>query len=71
MQSDGIQYECYKSKGVTGSNYSVASGYSHWTRSVRPRSSTSFHYVASGGICYSYSARTRFMSSPLSASDLF
>lgn len=33
MQSDGLQYECYKSKGVTGSNYSGASGYSHWTRS--------------------------------------
>lgn len=50
MQSDGIQYECYKSKGVTRSNYSGASGYSHWTRSVRPRSSTSFRYVQSGGI---------------------
>ena len=55
MQSDGIQYECYKSKGVTRSNYSGASGYSHWTRSVRPRSSTSFRYVQSGGICYSSS----------------
>ena len=60
MQSDGIQYECYKSKGVTGSNYSGASGYSHWTRSVRPRSSTSFRYVQSGGICYSYSATDSF-----------
>ena len=60
IQSDGIQYECYKSKGVTGSNYSGASGYSHWTRSVRPRSSTSFRYVQSGGICYSYSATDSF-----------
>lgn len=60
MQSDGIQYECYKSKGVTGSNYSGASGYSHWTRSVRTRSSTSFRYVQSGGICYSYSATDSF-----------
>lgn len=60
MQSDGIQYECYKSKGVTRSNYSGASGYSHWTRSVRPRSSTSFRYVQSGGICYSYSATDSF-----------
>lgn len=60
MQSDGIQYECYKSKGVTRSNYSGASGYSHWTRSVRPRSSTSFRYVQSGGICYSYCATDSF-----------
>ena len=60
LQSDGIQYECYKSKGVTRSNYSGASGYSHWTRSVRPRSSTSFRYVQSGGICYSYSATDSF-----------
>lgn len=60
LQSDGVQYEYYKSKGVTGSNYSGASGYSHWTRSVRPRSSTSFRYVQSGGICYSYSATDSF-----------
>lgn len=34
-QSDGTQYEYYKSKGVTTSNYSGASSsWKHWTRSV-------------------------------------
>lgn len=51
MQSDGIQYECYKSKGVTGSNYSGASGYSHWTRSASTGYSMSFHYVQWNGDC--------------------
>lgn len=60
MQSDGIQYECYKSKGVSTSSYSGASGYSHWTRSVRPRSSASFQYVECGGICYSFSTTHSF-----------
>ena len=45
MQSDGIQYECYKSKGVTRMDFSGASlGNSRWTRSVSPRYSTSFCY---------------------------
>ena len=50
MQSDGTQYEFYKSKGVTTSNYSGASssGY-HWTRSVNPSSSTLFRCVDSSG----------------------
>lgn len=50
MQSDGVQYEYYRSKGVTTSNYSGASsGYYRWTRSVRPSSSTNFRCVSSGG----------------------
>ena len=50
LQSDGTQYEFYKSKGVTKSNYSGASSSSdHWTRSVRPSYSTSFRYVFSDG----------------------
>lgn len=50
LQSDGIQYEYYKSKGVTTSNYSEASSSgSHWTRSVRPSYSTTFRNVGSGG----------------------
>ena len=50
MQSDGAQYEYYKSKGVTTSNCSGASSsYSHWTRSVNPSYSTSFRYVLSYG----------------------
>ena len=50
MQSDGTQYEYYKSKGVTTSNYSGASssGY-HWTRSVYPSSSTGFRCVYGSG----------------------
>ena len=35
LESDGVQYEYYKSKGVTSSNYSGASlGFNRWTRSV-------------------------------------
>ena len=50
MQSDGTQYEYYKSKGVTKSNYSGASSSGdHWTRSVRPSYSTNFCYVISWG----------------------
>lgn len=50
MQSDGTQYEYYKSKGVTTSNYSGASSSSnHWTRSVYPSGSTSFRYVSYSG----------------------
>ena len=50
LQSDGVQYEYYKSKGVTTSNYSGASSSNfHWTRSVYPGSSTSFRGVFSDG----------------------
>ena len=50
MQSDGTQYEYYKSKGVTTSNYSGASSSSrHWTRCVYPSYSTYFRYVISSG----------------------
>ena len=57
LQSDGIQYEYYKSKGVTTSNYSGASssGY-HWTRSVYPGHSTYFRYVSSYGYYYNNGA---------------
>lgn len=57
MQSDGTQYEYYKSKGVTTSNYSGASSSSsHWTRSVTPSNSTGFRYVGSSGDWYSDNA---------------
>ena len=50
LQSDGVQYEYYKSKGVTTSSYSGASSSNyHWTRSVYPGSSTNFRYVSSSG----------------------
>ena len=50
LQSDGIQYEYYKSKGVMTSNYSGASSSNrHWTRSVRPSNSTNFRVVNSNG----------------------
>lgn len=53
MQSDGTQYEYYKSNGVTTSNYSGASSsYYHWTRSVNPSSSTGFRYVSNSGDWY-------------------
>lgn len=50
LQSDGAQYEYYKSKGVSTSSYSgAASGSYHWTRSVDPSHSTGFRYVGSYG----------------------
>ena len=50
LQSDGAQYEYYKSKGVTTSSYSGASSsINHWTRSVYPSGSTSFRLVNSNG----------------------
>ena len=50
LQSDGTQYEFYKSKGVTKSNYSGASSSNdHWTRSVNPSRSTIFRNVLSNG----------------------
>lgn len=57
MQSDGTQYEYYKSKGVTTSNYSGASSSgNHWTRSVYPSNSTYFRGVYYSGAWYSNSA---------------
>lgn len=57
LQSDGAQYENFKSKGVTTSNYSSASSSSyHWTRSVHPSNSASFRCVHSNGSYDYYSA---------------
>lgn len=57
LQSDGAQYEYYKSKGMTTSNYSSASSSSyHWTRSVHPSNSASFRCVHSNGSYDYYSA---------------
>ena len=57
LQSDGFQYEYYKSKGVTKSNYSGASSsYNHWTRSVYPNYSAGFRRVISNGGYYGSSA---------------
>ena len=61
MQSDGTQYEYYKSKGVTTSNYSGASSSSHhWTRSVYPSNSTSFRFVHGSGAWSSYQATNTY-----------
>ena len=61
MQSDGTQYEYYKSNGVTTSNYSGASSsYYHWTRSVYPSYSTYFRYVIYNGDWYSYHAANTY-----------
>ena len=50
LRSDGAQYEYYKSKGVTTSNYSGASSsIYHWTRSVNPSNSAYFRIVGSNG----------------------
>ena len=57
LDSDGTQYEYYKSKGVTTSNYSGASSsYYHWARSVYPNNSASLRSVYSDGDCNSSSA---------------
>ena len=63
LQSDGAQYEYYKSKGVTTSNYSGASSSSyHWTRSVNPGGSTGFRSVHSYGDWYSsYATATNYV----------
>lgn len=51
----GDQYEYYKSKGVTGSNYSGASSdFGHLTRSVSEFDSTDFDCVDSSGYFGSY-----------------
>ena len=53
VESDGVQYEYYKSKGVTSSNYSgVSLGFNRWTRSVCSGQVTYFHFVDSLGDCY-------------------
>ena len=50
LQADGTQYEYYKSKGVTKSNYSGASlSDIRWTRSVYPEGSAAFRSVYSKG----------------------
>ena len=57
MQSDGTQYEYYKSNGVTTSNYSGASSSNyHWTRSVYPGNSAGFRFVANSGVRGYYGA---------------
>ena len=63
LQSDGAQYEYYKSKGVTTSSYSGASSSNyHWTRSVYPSNSSSFRYVhGSGDYYYSYASYTYYV----------
>lgn len=61
MQSDGTQYEYYKSKGVTTSNYSGASSSDyHWTRSVYPSDSTYFRYVYNSGGWYNNLATSTY-----------
>ena len=50
MQSDGVQYEYYKSKGVTRSNHSgAASILGRWTRSVLYGDPAYFYYVSPYG----------------------
>lgn len=63
MQSDGTQYEYYKSKGVTTSNYSGASSSNvRWTRSVYPGNSIYFRYVYdSGGWSHTIAAGTLYV----------
>ena len=50
VQTEGVQYEYYKSKGVSSSNYPEALAIiSHWTRSVDPSNSKVFR-IAQGKI---------------------
>lgn len=57
LDGDGTQYEYYKSKDVSTSNYSGASSsFYHWTRSVIPSISTSFRCVIRNGNCCNYVA---------------
>ena len=61
LQSDGTQYEFYKSKGVTKSNYSGASSSGdHWTRSVNTGYSAGFRIVPSDGDWYYHSATNTY-----------
>ena len=53
VDSDGVQYEYYKSKGVTKTDYSGASSvFDHWTRSVYHSSSVHFYCVNYLGDCW-------------------
>ena len=63
LDHDGTQYEYYKSKGVTRSNYSGASSSNfHWTRSVYPSYSTYFRGVHSyGDWGYSFATNTCYV----------
>ena len=75
LDHDGTQYEYYKSKGVTRSNYSGASSsYHHWTRSVYPSYSTGFRSVYGNGDWGNNRATTLLRApttcSPLSPSNL-
>ena len=71
MQSDGTQYEYYKSKGVTTSNYSGASSSgNHWTRSVSPSDSTAFRFAEAAATGTTAARRTPTACSPLSPSNL-
>lgn len=62
LDSDGVQYEFYKSKGITQSNcFEVSSSYFHWTRSVDPGESidtTRFRCVRSSGDWRNYNGAT-------------
>ena len=60
LDSDGAQYEYYQSKGISTSNYSEASGYNHWIRSVHVSKSTHFRIVGGGGNCVPAWASNRF-----------
>lgn len=65
LDSDGAQYEYYKSKGVTKSNYSLASsGSSRRSRSVLPINSTNFCGVGSNGDWFSNSATNSYYVCP-------
>ena len=70
LDSDGAQYEYYKSKGVTESNYyGASSSCCHWTRSVDrryPRTSTLLAPVATG---VTTARRTPVLCSPLGVSN--
>ena len=63
LQSDGTQYEYYKSKGVSKSSYSGAAFSSlYWSRSVNPSDSTVFRIVNTSGDWYnSYAAYTNYV----------
>lgn len=57
IQSEGTQYEYYKSKGVTMSNYSGAASSSlHWARSTDHVTSEGFHGFNDNGYFADYYA---------------
>ena len=62
LNSDGTQYEYYKSKGVTKTDYSGAStSFYHWTRSVGPNDSTVFLCGYDSGDYRSHASDTDFV----------